>query len=167
MDRANQFTVDKARSVDETSLSGIVTEGVHRLLARVYHADTDFSGVVYHGRYVEFLERGRTDYLRLIGIHHSALAEGLHGEELLWIVRRMELDFCAPARIDDILMIETAIESISGARIYMRQRILRDNILLISAKVEAALINNEGRPRRFPKEWKDILQPGAEILTHP
>ncbi|GGA95976.1 tol-pal system-associated acyl-CoA thioesterase [Brucella endophytica] len=167
MDKANQFTADKARAGGETPLSGLVTERVHRLLARVYHADTDFSGVVYHGRYVEFLERGRTDYLRLIGIHHSALAEGLHGEELLWIVRRMELDFCAPARIDDILTIETAIENISGARIHMRQRIMRDDTLLIEAKVEAALINMDGRPRRFPKEWKDILQPIAKILTHP
>ncbi|KXF76230.1 4-hydroxybenzoyl-CoA thioesterase [Paramesorhizobium deserti] len=143
---------------DEKTLSGALVDGGHRLLARVYYADTDFSGVVYHGRYLEFLERGRTDFLRLIGIYHSELADGLHGEQLVWIVRRMEIDFRAPAHIDDVLVIETKVEDASGARIHMRQTISREGALLIEARVEAALINSAGRPRRFPKEWKDVFQ---------
>ncbi|MBB2973531.1 tol-pal system-associated acyl-CoA thioesterase [Mesorhizobium sp. RMAD-H1] len=146
-----------AKAEEEKGLSGVLAEGGHRLLARVYYADTDFSGVVYHGRYLEFLERGRTDFLRLTGIYHSELADGLHGEQLVWVVRRMEIDFRAPARIDDVLVIETRVEDVSGARIHMRQAIFRGDALLVAAKVEAALINSEGRPRRFPKEWKDVF----------
>ena len=70
----------------------------HRLMARVYYADTDFSGVVYHARYLEFFERGRSDFLRLAGVHHTELADGKHGERIVWVVRRMEIDLsCAGA----------------------------------------------------------------------
>ena len=135
------------------ALSGELADGGHRLSARVYYADTDFSGVVYHARYLEFLERGRSDFLRLADVHHTELAEGKHGETLVWVVKRMEIDFRAPARIDDILVIDTRVAEVSGARIRMAQQITRGADLLIEARVEAALINGEGRPRRFPKEW--------------
>lgn len=106
-------------------LAGELTSFGHRLLARVYYADTDFSGIVYHGRYLEFLERGRTDYLRLLGVHHSELADGKHGESIVWVVRRMEIDFRGAARIDDVLTIETRTAEISGARVKMAQTIRR------------------------------------------
>ncbi|MBN9136424.1 tol-pal system-associated acyl-CoA thioesterase [Phyllobacterium sp.] len=140
-------------------LAGELTSFGHRLLARVYYADTDFSGIVYHGRYLEFLERGRTDYLRLLGVHHSELADGKHGESIVWVVRRMEIDFRGAARIDDVLTIETRTAEISGARVKMAQTIKRGDDLLISAAVEAALINGAGRPRRFPAEWIKLFQP--------
>ncbi|NMA98977.1 MAG: YbgC/FadM family acyl-CoA thioesterase, partial [Phyllobacteriaceae bacterium] len=95
-------------------LAGELTEFGHRLVARVYYADTDFSGVVYHARYLEFFERGRSDFLRLAGVHHTELADGVHGEKLVWVVRRMEIDFKAPAKIDDVLTVETRTESVSG-----------------------------------------------------
>ena len=138
-------------------LSGELTDFGHRLVARVYFADTDFTGVVYHARYLEFLERGRSDFLRLAGVHHTELAQGLRGEKLAWVVRRMEIDFRAPARIDDVLTIETRTSEISGARIFMGQRIRRGDDLLIEAKVEAAIIAENGRPRRFPKEWAEAF----------
>lgn len=147
-------------------INGTLTPEGHRLLARVYYADTDFSGVVYHARYLEFLERGRTDYLRLKGVHHSQLEEGQLGEPIVWIVRRMEIDFRLPARIDDMLLIETCVIEASGARVTMRQTIKRNSAvqhsseqsdLLIEARVEAALINKQGRPRRMPKEWKELF----------
>jgi acyl-CoA thioester hydrolase len=128
-------------------------------MARVYYADTDFSGVVYHARYLEFLERGRSDFLRLAGVHHTEMAEGVHGEKLAWVVRRMEIDFRAPARIDDILTIDTRTEKVSGARIFMAQSIRRGDELLIEAKVEAAIMSENGRPRRFPKEWIVAFMP--------
>ena len=134
-------------------LSGELTDFGHRIMARVYYADTDFSGVVYHARYLEFFERGRSDFLRLAGVHHTELADGKHGEQLVWIVRRMEIDFRSPARIDDILTIDTRAEDISGARIVMAQQLKRDEELLVEARVEAAIIGGNGRPRRFPKEW--------------
>lgn len=128
-------------------------DGVHRLTARIYFADTDFSGAVYHGRYLEFLERGRSDFLRSAGVYHTDLRAGSEGEPLFWVVRRMELDFRAPASIDDVITVETAIVELGGARIRMAQQIKRQDIVLIDAVVTAALINGDGRPRRFPKHW--------------
>ncbi|TIQ37343.1 MAG: tol-pal system-associated acyl-CoA thioesterase [Mesorhizobium sp.] len=142
-------------------LSGALTESGHRLMARVYYADTDFSGVVYHARYLEFLERGRSDYLRLAGVHHTELLDGKHGERIVWVVRRMEIDFRSPARMDDILTIDTRTEDISGARIFMAQQLKRGGEVLVEAKVEAAIIGENGRPRRFPKEWVAAFMPKA------
>ena len=146
----------------ETGLSGELTDGGHRLSARVYYADTDFSGLVYHARYLEFLERGRSDYLRLCGVHHPELADGTRGEKIVWVVRRMEIDFRGPARMDDVLTIETRTAEISGARIVMAQRIRRGADLLIEARVEAAIIGETGRPRRFPKEWIGRFMPSRD-----
>jgi len=143
-------------------ISGKLTPSGHVLKARVYFADTDFTGVVYHARYLEFLERGRSDFLRLAGVHHTELADGKHGEALSWVVRRMEIDFLQPARVDDILTVVTQIAEISGARIRMHQRLLRNTDLLVEAKVEAAIIGESGKPRRFPKEWiSAFLSPGS------
>jgi len=140
-------------------LAGEMPPFGHRQVARVYYADTDFSGVVYHARYLEFIVRGRSDFLRLAGVHHTELADGLHGERIVWIVRRMEIDFVAPARIDDVLTIETRTEQISGARIVMAQTILRGDERLIAARVEAAIIGDNGRPRRFPRAWVAAFMP--------
>lgn len=140
-------------------ISGALTKTGHRLMARVYYADTDFSGVVYHARYLEFLERGRSDYLRLAGVHHTELIEGKHGERIVWVVRRMEIDFRSPARIDDILTVETRTDDISGARILMAQQLKRGEEVLVEAKVEAAIIGGNGRPRRFPREWIAAFMP--------
>ena len=141
-------------------LAGWLTKEGHSLPARIYYADTDFSGCVYHARYLEFLERGRSDYLRLAGIHHTALLAG--EAPLVWVVRRMEIDFILPARMDDIVTVETRTEDISGARIVMAQTMLRGSTRLISAKVEAAVVTPEGKPRRFPKDWANRLKP---VLT--
>jgi len=140
-------------------ISGALTAFGHRLMARVYYADTDFSGVVYHARYLEFFERGRSDLLRLAGIHHTELAGGSRGEKIVWIVRRMEINFLKSARMDDILTIDTRTEGISGARIFMAQELKRGEELLVTAKVEAAIIGEIGRPKRFPKEWIAAFMP--------
>lgn len=138
------------------AIAGQLNGGVHQLAARVYYADTDFSGFVYHGRYLEFFERGRTDFLRLKNVHHTELAAGeLGGEPVVWVVRRMEIDFKAPAKIDDLLLIQTEVESIRAARVFMKQTISRGDMLLASARVEAVMITTEGRPKRIPAEWID------------
>ena len=142
-----------------SALSGELTPFGHRLRARVYFADTDFSGVVYHARYLEFFERGRSDFLRLAGVHHTELMDGKHGEKIVWVVKRMEIDFRASARIDDILTVDTRTLDISGARIVMGQTISRSDALLVEARVEAAIIGETGRPRRFPKEWIPSFMP--------
>jgi len=144
---------------DGGTLSGRLTDTGHELQARVYYADTDFSGAVYHARYLEFLERGRSDFLRLLGVHHTELQAGHMGETIFWVVRRMEIDFRAAARIDDVLTIATRTAEIGKARIRMAQEIRRGDTLLIAAAVEAALINAEGKPRRFPAQWAELFRP--------
>ena len=134
-------------------LAGELTQTGHLLRQRVYYEDTDFSGIVYHARYLHFLERGRTDFLRLVGIHHSEIGDAAKGEALVWVVRRMTIEFIAPARIDDVLEIETRLADVSGARVVMKQVIRCDGKVLNEARVEAALINPKGRPKRFPKDW--------------
>lgn len=142
-------------------ISGELVGGGHLLMARVYFADTDYSGVVYHARYLEFLERGRSDFLRLTGVHHTELEAGAYGERLIWVVRRMEIDFRQPAKIDDLLTVDTRVAEVSGARIRMEQKILRGAEVLIEARVEAALINGGGKPRRFPKDWVERFRVGG------
>lgn len=131
-------------------LAGQLTESGHRLDVRVYFEDTDFSGVVYHARYLHFLERGRTDYLRLHGIGHRELMDGRFGEPMAFAVRSMEIDFLRPARIDDVLGVETRTVLLGGARIVLDQRIVRGDEVLVTARVKVAVISPEGKPRRMP-----------------
>lgn len=133
------------------SLSGELTEAGHRLVQRVYYEDTDFSGVVYHARYLHFMERGRTDYLRLLGVEQGSLILEEDREGLVFVVHRMEIDFKAPARMDDILTILTSTEKAGGAKMILNQEIRRGDQLLISARVIIAVINAAGRPRRLPE----------------
>jgi len=143
-------------------LSGRLTEFGHVLPVRVYFEDTDFSGVVYHARYLHFLERGRTDYLRLHGIGHRELMAGAFGEPMAFAVRRMEIEFLRPARIDDVLHVETRTQTLGGARVVLDQRILRDGETLIEARVKVAVISPDGRPRRMPRRVAERLGAPAE-----
>ncbi len=132
-------------------LSGELTQAGHRLNQRVYYEDTDFSGVVYHARYLHFLERGRTDYLRLLGVEQGSLVLEEDREGLVFVVHRMEIDFKSPARMDDILTILTSTEKAGGAKMILDQEIRRGEQLLIAARVIIAVINAAGRPRRLPE----------------
>ena len=138
-------------------LAGRLTSEGHALDVRVYFEDTDFSGVVYHARYLHFLERGRTDFLRLKGIGHRELAEGAYGEPMAFAVRQMTIEFLRPARIDDVLRVETRTQLLGGARIILDQRILRGEDVLIEARVKVAVISPDGRPRRMPEGVSAIL----------
>lgn len=132
------------------ALSGELTADGHRLPVRIYFEDTDFSGVVYHARYLHFFERGRSDFLRLKGVHHNELQEGAYGEPLFFVVKSMALDFVQPARIDDVVFVTTKIESIKGVRVLMKQVIEKENQLIATADVSVVLINENGRPKRLP-----------------
>ena len=106
----------------------------HRLLIRVYYEDTDFSGAVYHARYLHFMERARTDYLRCLGVEQSSLFDS-DAEGLAFVVHRMEIDFKSPARMDNILTIRTVTEKAGGATMVLQQAVERDGAPLIAAKV--------------------------------
>lgn len=141
-------------------LAGRLDGGAHVLPVRVYYEDTDFSGVVYHASYLRFMERGRSDFLRLCGIHHAELDAGAAGERLAFAVRHMEIDFLKPARIDDVLEVRTTCREARGARLVLEQEVCRAGDALITAKVTAAVINSQGRPRRMPSELAERLQAG-------
>ncbi|MEM9630605.1 MAG: tol-pal system-associated acyl-CoA thioesterase [Pseudomonadota bacterium] len=143
---------------DWPDLAGRLEEGGHALPVRVYYEDTDFTGIVYHGAYVRFFERARSDFLRLIGIHHAEMAEGAHGSSLAFAVRSMTLDFQKPARIDDVLEVHTSLSEYKGARIKLDQLIYRGEELLVSAAVTVAIITSEGRPTRLPQVLAEKLQ---------
>ena len=138
-------------------IAGAIKDGCHQLIERVYFEHTDFSGVVYHARYLDFLEHGRSDYVRGLGVDHSALYGGQYGESLAFGVHRMNLVFHAPAKIDDLLIIETSEAKLNGARIEFHQSIRRDATLLVDADLSLVLVNANGKPRRLPKELKSRL----------
>ncbi|MEP1443216.1 MAG: tol-pal system-associated acyl-CoA thioesterase [Hyphomicrobiales bacterium] len=138
-------------------LSGELTPEGHKLPVRIYFEDTDFSGVVYHARYLHFFERGRSDFLRLKGVHHNKLQEGVYGEPLFFVVKGMTLDFVQAARIDDVVHVTTKIESIKGVRVLMKQIIERENQLIATAEVSVVMINEKGRPKRLPEALTQAL----------
>jgi acyl-CoA thioester hydrolase len=114
-----------------------------RFQVRVYYEDTDFSGFVYHANYLKFCERARTEALRALDIHHHQL-------ETVFMVRRMDCDFRKPARIDDLLDVETDFLDCAGARMELAQRVMRSGEVLFAAHVTAALVDARGKPARIP-----------------
>jgi acyl-CoA thioester hydrolase len=140
------------------ALSGILMGNGHRLVQRVYHEDTDFSGVVYHARHLHFLERGRTDYLRCLGVQQGGMDFGEGNVGLAFVVRHMDIDFKAPARMDDIIEISTSPHHVGGAKLVFDQQIHSQDVLLVSGRVTIAVINAEGRPRRLPQAVADLFR---------
>ena len=130
--------------------SGTVDAGVHRLGVRVYFEDTDLSGIVYHANYLRFMERGRSDLLRVLGIAQRAAFEAGEG---VYAVADLSIRYLRPARLDDDLLVETRCLAIGGASVTMEQRILRGAELLIEATVRAGFLTPGGRPRRQSADW--------------
>ncbi|WP_420434246.1 tol-pal system-associated acyl-CoA thioesterase [Hyphobacterium sp.] len=134
---------------------------VHRLPVRVYYEDTDFSGIVYHARYLHFFERGRTESLRALGVHHSELIEA--DDPVAFAVRHMDIHWLRPAKVDEALIVETVYRPNKGPRLRMEQRIVRGSEALCEATVEAVIIDPSGRPKRPPKwmieVWTPVVQP--------
>ncbi|HWF76834.1 MAG TPA: tol-pal system-associated acyl-CoA thioesterase [Caulobacteraceae bacterium] len=128
--------------------SGAFDGREHVLPVRVYYEDTDFTGVVYHASYLRFFERGRTEFLRAIGVEHAALLQ--LPEPCAFALTRIAVDFRKAARVDDALEVRTKYHSVRGVRIGAAQRIVRDGALIAEADVEVVCIRPDGRPRRPP-----------------
>jgi acyl-CoA thioester hydrolase len=130
----------------------------HILPARVYFEDTDFSGFVYHGSYVRWCERGRSDFLRLLGNNHRDLNEGGEAREpAAFVVRRMRLEFLKPARIDDVLTIRTRVKETGAATLTLDQAVYRDEVCLFEAEVMVVLVGRSGKPQRLGRMIRDAI----------
>ena len=162
------------------SLDGEIVNGRHVMAIRVYYEDTDFSGIVYHANFLRFMERGRTNYLRLLGAEQSALfaeavaeARGAFSSEVdagsrqenatnqktgfAFVVRSMQLEFLRPARMDDILTVTTTPHEVKGASMMLAQEVRRGDELLIEAKVKVAFVS-EGRALPIPKALRLLMK---------
>jgi acyl-CoA thioester hydrolase len=140
-------------------LDGEIEGGRHVMAVRVYYEDTDFTGIVYHASYLRFMERGRTNYLRLIGADHRALFEATAAEApgFAFVVRSLTIEFLKPARMDDILAITTEPEQVKGASLTLLQRVIRSDEVLVEAHVRVAFVSG-GRARPIPKPLRVALK---------
>ena len=134
----------------------------HTLSVRVYYEDTDFSGNVYHAAYLHFFERGRTEFLRDLGIHHSELIR----DGVAFAVRRMEIDFRAPAHIDDLLEVETVVAASTPARLNLVQTIRRGTEAITEAKVQVVAIRTGGGAARLPQALRQLTSTVSADAEH-
>jgi acyl-CoA thioester hydrolase len=132
----------------------------HLLPVRVYYEDTDFTGLVYHANYVRYFERGRSDFLRLVGIGHAQLLD--HDQPMAFVIAEMALTFVKPARIDDALMVRTRYQRIKGPRLIISQSVERGADVLCRAEVVAVCIHLDGRPRRPGRALVEAVTPWLE-----
>ena len=127
---------------------------VHRLTVRVYYEDTDLAGIVYYANYLKFIERARTEYVRAVGIDQGRMKDD---EGVVFAVRRVEADYIKPAKFDDVLDVVTSVESMTPARLVMRQVVERDGDALFEALVTLVALSEIGRPARLPAEIRQAL----------
>jgi acyl-CoA thioester hydrolase len=139
------------------AFSGWFDGTTHILPVRIYYEDTDMSGIVYHANYLRYCERGRSDFLRMAGVRHLVMMEG--EQKLVWTLRRITLDYARPARIDDLLQVRTRYTEMAGARLVGEQEIYKGDDLLCTARIEAAVITMDGRPRRIPADIRAKMEP--------
>jgi acyl-CoA thioester hydrolase len=145
------MTATEAGAARWPDLAGRIEDGRHILPVRVYFEDTDFSGLVYHASYLRWCERGRSDLLRLLGVRHADLiAPGEGAEPAAFVVRRLEIDYLRPARIDEVLEVVTECAELGGAHVVLAQSVRRNSAELARARVKVVLISRAGKPLRLP-----------------
>ena len=141
-------------------LAGRLQGDAHVLPLRVYYEDTDFSGLVYHASYIRWCERGRTDFVRLIGLNQKELFDGGYGrDKCFFVVRHMDIDFLRPAMMDDVLEVVTKVAEQKSAYLKISQEIRREETVLYKALVTIVLINEKGRPVRLTEAMKKAFLP--------
>src|SRR5206468_262650 len=147
-------------------LDGEIRDGRHHMQIRVYYEDTDFSGIVYHANYLRFMERGRTNHLRLMGAAQHALFAAAQTETpgFAFVVRSMQIDYFKPARMDDVLDVITRPLGVEGGSIAVGQEVPRGDCLVGDAQVRVAFIC-DGRARPIPKPLRVLMK--AEVGWRP
>lgn len=129
----------------------------HVLPIRIYYEDTDLSSVVYHANYLRFMERGRSEFFRAVGI--SKLAHLHEPEPTAWTLRKVEIEYFRPARVDDLVEVHTKAIALTGARLSAEQTITCAGAMLTRGLVEACMMTLGGKPRRIPQDIRDKLLP--------
>lgn len=142
--------------------SGRIEGGVHVLPLRVYYEDTDAAGIVYYANWLRFLERGRTELLRVLGQEHSALKKE---RGLNWVVRRCTIDYLKPARLDETIEVRTSCGELRGASLDMIQEATRGTDVLVRAELMVACMGEAGRPVRLPPQVREALGTVAGMPT--
>ena len=125
----------------------------HRYPIRVYYEDTDMGGIVYHANYLRYIERARSDWVRNLGNDQNAMRDA----GIVWVVRKITAEYLATAKFEDILEVETTVQSLSGARLTMDQVVRRGETEIFRAQVTAVCMNAEGRPVRLPAEIRALM----------
>jgi acyl-CoA thioester hydrolase len=131
----------------------------HSFPIRVYFEDTDAGGMAYYANYLRWAERARTEALRSSGLPHQQMIEQ---HNAILVVRRVNVEYWRPARLDDLLAVETRVLAVKGVTIALDQRMVLDGVLLAAMRVELACVDRETlRPKRIPEPWRAVL--GAEL----
>jgi len=148
--------------------AGTLADAMHRLPIRVYFEDTDASGIVYHANYLRFMERARSDMIRLLGFDQQPMLARPVEERVFFTVRSIAIDYLRPARLDDCLTVESEVVSIGAAQGVIGQRVVRADALLAEASVRIAFLGGDGRPRRMPASLRQAFAHAFPSLsTHP
>ena len=139
-------------------LAGRIEGETHVLPIRVYYEDTDFAGYVYHANYLKFCERGRSDFIRLLGIDHQSLAAAELGEPGVFVVRHIEIDYLKPAQVDEVLEVVTRCAHIGGASLVLAQEVRRGETVIGRARVTVVLVSSSGKPQRIGALIRSALE---------
>jgi acyl-CoA thioester hydrolase len=134
---------------------GVMRGRVHLFPIRVYFEDTDVAGIVYYANYFRFIERARSDMIRMAGIDQRGALEAGEG---VYAVAEASIRYRSPARLGDDLVVATEIEAVRAASVLIHQRVMRGGELLADARVTAAFLTPDGRPRRQPRAWLDAFE---------
>ena len=127
----------------------------HHLTVRVYYEDTDLAGIVYYANYLKFIERGRSEWVRELGVDQAALQQ----QGLVFAVRRVAADYLISARYDDLLDVRTDLVKAGGASFQVHQQVWRGGDLLFRADVTIAMVGANGRPARIPADIRRLFRP--------
>jgi acyl-CoA thioester hydrolase len=139
-------------------IAGRIDGNTHVLPVRVYFEDTDCGVVVYHANFLKFCERGRSDFIRLLGIDAKGLANPEQGEPSIFVVRHIEIDYFKPGRMDDLLEVVTTCAEIGSASLKLRQDVMREGVKIVSALVTVVLVGSSGKPQRLGALVRQALQ---------
>lgn len=129
----------------------------HVLPIRIYYEDTDYARHIYHANYVRYLERGRSEFLRAIGMDHTTMLNA--DVPRTFVITNMSMNFVRPARIDDTLLVHTNYDRFRGARVFNRQIITRGEEIILECDSEMALVSLDGQPRRPSRQFLEAFRP--------